>query len=81
MKKSAGILFLSFGHLLNILVLLAAVVYTFGLIAWMHAPVSDILQTIAMAAVVPFAVAWGCRSAGRQRSANCATRRWRHCLH
>jgi len=65
MKKSAGILFLSFGHLLNILVLLAAVVYAFGLIAWMHAPVSGVLQTIAMAAVVPFAVAWGCRSAGR----------------
>jgi hypothetical protein len=65
MKKSAGILFLSLGHLLNILVLLAAIVYAFGLVIWMHAPVVDVAQTIAVAALVPLAVAWGFRAAGR----------------
>lgn len=66
MKKSIGILLLSFGHLLTILVLLAAIVYAFGLIVWMHAPAIGVLETIAVAALVPLAVAWGCRAAGRR---------------
>jgi nitrate reductase NapE component len=45
-RKSVGILFLSFGHLLSILVLLTAVVYAFGLIVWMHAPVIGVAKPI-----------------------------------
>ncbi len=64
MKKGIGILLLSFGHLLNILVLLAAVVYAFGMILWMHAPVIGVVEATAVAALVPLVVAWGCRAAG-----------------
>lgn len=66
MKKGVGILLLSFGHLLNILVLLAAAVYAFGLIIWMHAPVIGVVEATALAALVPLAVAWGFRAAGRR---------------
>jgi nitrate reductase NapE component len=45
-RKSVGILFLSFGHLLSILVLLTAVGYAFGLIVWMHAPVIGVAKPI-----------------------------------
>jgi Na+/pantothenate symporter len=50
-----------FGHLLNILILLAAVVYAFGMIIWIHAPVTGVVEMIAIAALVPLAVAWGTR--------------------
>lgn len=66
MKKGVGILLLSFGHFLNILVLLAAVVYALGMSIWMHAPVIGVVETTALAALVPFAVAWGFRAAGRR---------------
>jgi hypothetical protein len=65
-KKSVGILLLSFGHLLNMLVLLAAVVYAWGMIVWMHAPIVGVVEAIAVAALVPLAVAWGFRAAGRR---------------
>lgn len=73
MKKAVGILLLSFGHLLNILVLLAAVVYAFGLIIWMHAPIIGVMGTIAVAGLVPLAVAWGFRAAGRRVMAGMST--------
>ena len=73
MKKGVGILLLSFGHLINILVVLAAVVYAFGLIIWMHAPVIGVVQTIAVAALVPLIVAWGFRAAGRRVMSNLPT--------
>lgn len=70
MKKGVAILLLSFGHLLNILVFLAAVVYAFGLIIWMHAPIIGVAKTIAVAGLVPLAVAWGFRAAGRRAMAS-----------
>jgi hypothetical protein len=69
-RKGIGILLLSFGHLINIFVLLAAVVYAFGLIIWMHAPITDVVKTIVVAALVPLIVAWGFRAAGRRTMLN-----------
>lgn len=65
MKHAVGIVLLVFGHLLNGLILLAAIIYAFGMITWMHAPIVGVLEIIAIAAMVPLAVAWGCRAAGR----------------
>lgn len=70
MRKAAGILLLSFGHLVNILVLLGAIVYAFGLIAWMHTPVIPVLQTIIVATSVPLLAAWAFRAAGRRAAGN-----------
>ena len=58
MKKIAKKLSLLAGHLLNVVIALVAVVYLFGALIWMHAPlIPALLITLAMA--LPFlGIAW-----------------------
>lgn len=63
-RRRIGILLRVLGHAVNLLVLLAALVYAFGAILWMHAPVFAALVNIAMMAALPLALAWLCRRIG-----------------
>jgi nitrate reductase NapE component len=61
----AGLL-LSAGHLLNAITLLAAIVYAFGCIVWMHAPVVDVVRLTATVALPLIGIAWLCRKAAHR---------------
>jgi len=58
MKKIAKKLSLLAGHLLNVVIAFVAVLYLFGAVVWMHAPlIPALLLTLAMA--LPFlGIAW-----------------------
>jgi len=58
MKKIAKKLSLLAGHLLNVVIVFVAVVYLFGAVVWIHAPlIPALLLTLAMA--LPFlGIAW-----------------------
>ena len=66
MKNAIGLLLWLAGHVVNVLTLLAAVVYLWGVVVWMHAPLPDALRVTAAMALLPLALAWACRMIGRR---------------
>jgi hypothetical protein len=65
MKKILKTLSWLAGILLSVMTVLAAVIYLFGAVIWMHAPVVPaVLLTLAMASPF-FALAWVLRRLGR----------------
>lgn len=66
MKKPIGTLFRAAGHVINVCTLLALVVYLFGTVVWMHAPLFGVLASAAPVALLPLALAWLCRRIGRR---------------
>jgi hypothetical protein len=72
MKKAIGYLLWLAGHIVNVLVLWAAIVYLFGAVVWMHAPLPGALRVTAAMALLPLALAWLCRTAGKYLRGNLA---------
>ena len=66
MKNALGLLLWLAGHVVNVLTLCAAVVYLFGVVVWMHAPLLAALGMTAAVAVLPLALAWACRTVGKR---------------
>jgi hypothetical protein len=64
MKKAIGTLLWLAGHIINVLTLFSAVVYLFGTVVWMHAPLVGVVLTGAPMALLPLGVAWLCRRVG-----------------
>jgi hypothetical protein len=68
MKKILKTLSWLAGILLSVVTAFAAVIYLFGVVIWMHAPVVPaLLLTLAMASPF-FALAWFLRRLGRSRT-------------
>jgi hypothetical protein len=65
-KNAVGLLLWLAGHVINVLTLCAAVVYLFGVVVWMHAPLLGALGVTAAMAVLPLALAWACRMVGKR---------------
>jgi hypothetical protein len=65
-KKAIGTLLWFAGHIINVLALFAAVVYLFGTVVWMHAPLFGVLQVGAPMALLPLVLAWLCRRIGKR---------------
>jgi hypothetical protein len=65
LKKTAGSALWIAGHSIQILTLIAALIYGFGLIFWGHASAIDAIKMIALAACAPLAAAWLMRTWGR----------------
>jgi hypothetical protein len=70
MRKAIGTALWSLGHVGYALTLLCALVYLFGSVVWMHAPVLAALQVTVMMALVPLGLAWLCRRIGRRLRAS-----------
>ena len=66
MKKAIGILLWLAGHIVNGLALFSAIVYLFGTVLWMHAPLAGVLLTGAPMLLPPLVLAWRCRRVGRR---------------
>jgi hypothetical protein len=66
MKKAIGTLLWLAGHAINVATLLAAVIYLFGTVVWMHAPFVAVLLSAAPMALLPLGLAWLCRRAGKR---------------
>lgn len=66
MKKTVGLLLWLAGYVVNVLTVFAAIVYLFGVVAWMHAPLLGALGMTAAMAVLPLTLAWACRTAGKR---------------
>lgn len=66
MKKAIGTLLWLGGHIVNGLTLFAAVVYLFGTVVWMHAPLAGALLAGAPMLLPPLVLAWLCRRLGRR---------------
>ena len=64
LRKPAGCALWIAGYCMQILTLTAAVVYGFGLVLWAHAPASDAIKMIALAACAPLAAGWLMRAWG-----------------
>jgi len=65
-KNAIGVLLWSAGHLVNALALLAAGMYVLFCVAWLHAPLPDVLHVTAMMALPVLGLAWLCRWGGRR---------------
>lgn len=65
-KSVAGLLFWSAGHVVNALALLAAGIYVLFCVAWLHAPLLDVLRVTATMALPVLGLAWLCRWGGRR---------------
>lgn len=61
-----GTLLLAVGEILRAFTLLAVIVYLFGTVLWMHAPLLGVLMVTAPMALVPLGLAWLCRRLGRR---------------
>lgn len=70
MKNVAGIVLWLAGHSINFLVLIAATVYGFGAVIWMHEPASQAIATILLIGSVPLLLAWPMRALGRRLRSN-----------
>ena len=70
MKNAIGLLLWLAGHVVNVLTLLAAIVYLFGVVAWMHAPLLDALGVTAAMALLPLGLAWLYRLIGKRLRQN-----------
>ena len=66
MKRTIGILLWLTGHAINLLVLLAAAVYLFGAVIWMHAPLLGALVAGAPMALPALGLAWLCTRFGKR---------------
>lgn len=66
MKNALGLLLWLAGHVVNVVTLFAAVVYLFGVVVWMHAPLLGALGMTAAMVVLPLALAWACRTVGKR---------------
>ena len=66
MRSTVALLLWSVGHVVNVLTLLAAIVYVSGCVLWLHAPLLDVLQVTARMAILPLGLAWLCRWIGRR---------------
>jgi hypothetical protein len=65
-KSAAGLLLWSAGHVVNALAVLAAGTYVLFCVAWLHAPLPDVLRVTATMALPVLGLAWLCRWAGRR---------------
>ena len=65
-KSAIGMLLWSAGHLVNALALLAAGMYVLFCVAWLHAPLPDVLRVTATMALPILGLAWLCRWGGRR---------------
>ena len=65
-KNAVGLLLWSAGHVVNALALLAAGMYVLFCVAWLHAPLLDVLRVTAMMALPVLGLAWLCRWGGRR---------------
>jgi hypothetical protein len=63
-KTVIGLLLWWAGHVVNILALLAAIVYVLFCVSWLHAPLLDVLWVTAMMALPALGLAWLCRWGG-----------------
>ncbi|WP_230022353.1 hypothetical protein [Massilia sp. Bi118] len=66
MKKAIGTLLWLAGHIINGLTLFSALIYLFGAVVWMHAPLVGVLLAGAPMLLPPLALAWLCRRIGRR---------------
>lgn len=66
MKQAIGMMLRAAGHIINICTLLVLVVYLFGTVLWMHAPLFGVLAVAAPVALLPLGLAWLCRRIGRR---------------
>jgi hypothetical protein len=66
MKRTIGILLWPAGHAIKLLVLLATIVYLFGAVIWMHAPLPGALVAGASMALPALGLAWLCTRFGSQ---------------
>jgi hypothetical protein len=69
-KNAAGLLLWLVGHVVNVLTLLIAFVYTVGCVVWMHAPLLGVLRVTAAMALLPLALAWLCTTIGKRLRQN-----------
>lgn len=65
-KSVAGVLLWSAGHVVNALAVLAAGMYVVFCVAWLHAPLPDVLRVTVMMALPVLGLAWLCRWGGRR---------------
>jgi hypothetical protein len=65
-KSAVGVLLWSAGHVINALALLAAGMYVLFCVAWLHAPLLDVLRVTATMALPVLGLAWLCRWGGRR---------------
>jgi hypothetical protein len=65
-KTVIGLLLWWAGHVVNILALLAAVMYVLFCVTWLHAPLPDVLRLTVMMALPALGLAWLCRWGGRR---------------
>jgi hypothetical protein len=65
-KTVFGLLLWWAGHVVNILALLAAVVYVLFCVVWLHAPLPDVLRLTVVMVLPVLGVAWLCRWAGKR---------------
>jgi hypothetical protein len=65
MKRILGTLLWTAGHIINVLTLFAVIVYLFGSVVWMHAPLMGVLLAAAPLALLALGLAWLCRRIGR----------------
>jgi hypothetical protein len=65
-KSVAGVLLWSAGHVVNALAVLAAGMYVVFCVAWLHAPLLDVLRVTATMALPVLGLAWLCRWGGRR---------------
>lgn len=66
MKKGTGILLQAAGQIINLCTLLVLVVYLFGTVVWMHAPLFGVLASAAPMLLLPLGLAWLCRRIGQR---------------
>lgn len=64
MKRAIGMLLWLAGQAIRVLVLLAGIVYLFGAVIWMHAPLPGALLAAAPIALPALGLAWLCTRFG-----------------
>jgi len=76
MKKILKTLSWLAGILLSVMTVLAAVIYLFGAVIWMHAPVVPAVLLTLMMVLPFFALAWVLRQLGRSTFERSRTQPW-----
>jgi len=66
LKGAIGVLFWSAGHVVNALALLAAGMYVLFCVAWLHAPLWDVLRMTVVMVLPVLGLAWLIRRGGRR---------------
>jgi len=65
-KSAIGVLLWAAGHIVNVLALLAAGMYVLFCVAWLHAPLLDVLGMTVTMVLPVLGLAWLCRCSGRR---------------